>query len=169
MAAEFADLVSYFERLAREHIEIKHSASEKHFYRFEVEELLVGMITKIKYPALVLEGYDFMYQDSGSDNVIKKRNGAFMLLTHVTDPLDFNAIAQAIDRMEKIGDDILVRMRADKASRAVPVLRGFNIYESDGLMLKVAQTGQYGLRFSFSLSSPVNNNVDTARWIASTL
>jgi hypothetical protein len=164
MAAEFADLVSYFEKLAREHTEIGHSATEKHFYRFEVEELLIGMATKIKYPALVLEGYDFLYQDSGSDNVIKKRNGAFMLLTHVKDPLDFNEIAQAIDRLEMIGDDILVRMKADKADRKVPVLRGFNIFESDGLMLRVAQTGQYGLRFSFSLSSAVNNNVDSTRW-----
>jgi hypothetical protein len=167
MAAEFADLVSYFERLAREHTEIRHSATEKHFYRFELEELLVGMITKIKYPALVLEGYDFMYQDSGSDNVSKKRNGAFMLLTHVSDPLDFNGIALAIDRLERIGEDILIKMRADKASRAVPVLRGFNIYESDGLMLRVSQTGQYGLRFSFSLSSAVDTNVDSTRWTTS--
>jgi hypothetical protein len=167
MAAEFADLVSYFEKLAREHIEIRHSATEKHFYRFEVEELLTGMCTKIKYPALVLEGYDFNYQDSNSDNIIKRRNGAFMLLDHVPDPNNFNKIAEVTDKLEKIGDDILVKMRSDKASRLVPVLRGFSLNESDGILLKVQQFGQYGIRFSFTLGSPVNCKVDESRWIVS--
>jgi hypothetical protein len=67
--------------------------------------------------------------------------------------------------MELIGDDILVKMKADKESRLVPVLRDFNINECDGILLTVPQLGQHGVRFTFNLTSPVNNKVDETRWL----
>lgn len=165
MAAKFSDLVEYFEKLAGEHIEIKHSALDKHFYRFELDEVLTGVCTGIKYPALILEGYDFNYSESNSDNIRKKRSGAFILIDKVSDRKDFNRIHEVWDAMELIGDDILVKMKADKESRLVPVLRDFNINECNGAPLAVAELGQYGVRFTFNLGCAVNNIVNTERWL----
>ena len=39
----FSDLIAYFESLARRHADIRHSEHEKHFFRFEVDEVLAGI------------------------------------------------------------------------------------------------------------------------------
>ena len=43
MKAKFADLVSYFENLATNHKALNHGKDEKHFFRYELEEMLTGM------------------------------------------------------------------------------------------------------------------------------
>lgn len=165
MAAEFKDLVSYFEQLASEHVEIRHTALDKHFYRFELDEILTGLATGLKFPALILEAYDFNYQESGSDNIRKKRSGAFILIDKVNDRKNFNRIHEVWDAMELIGDDILVRMKKDKESKLIPVLRDFRIEECEGITFAISELGQYGIRFSFNMGSPVSNIVNTDRWL----
>lgn len=165
MAAKFADLVTYFEKLATEHIEIGHTSTKKHFFRFELDEVLAGLTSKLNYPALILEAYDFDFADSRSDNVMKQRNGAFILIDKVSDTGDFAKIHEVWDKMEEIGDDILIRMRRDKAARTEPVLRDFDIAQSSGMPLDVKTLGHYGIRFTFSLRCAVNNEVDPEKWL----
>lgn len=165
MAAKFSDLVEYMETLAAEHVSIQHTASSKHFYRFELDEVLTGMCGKMNYPALVLEGYDFDYSESNSDNIRKKRSGAFILIDKVNDLKDFNRILEVQDEMEEIANDILIKMKSDKESRLIPVLRDFNISDSTGVTLSIMQLGQHGVRVTFSLTSAINNIVDTEKWL----
>jgi hypothetical protein len=165
MAAKFSDLVGYFETIASEHTDIRHTDKDKHFYRFELDEVITGMCSRIKYPALILEGYDFTYSESNSDNIRKKRSGAFWLIDEVKDLKDFDKIHDVWDRMEAIGNDILIRMKADKESRLVPVMRDFNISECDGIPLTIAQLGQHGVRFTFTLTSAVNGTLDSTKWL----
>ena len=103
---KFSDLVIYFETLASEHKEIQHLPEKKHFYRFELDEVLSG-INNINYPALILEGYSISFKDNKSDNVLKTREGAFMLIDYVNDIGDYNKIHEVWDKLESIGDDIL--------------------------------------------------------------
>jgi hypothetical protein len=163
--AKFADLVTYFENLAAKHVELRHTAAKKHFYRFELDEVLTALCRNINYPALILEAYDFNYTESRSDNVIKQRNGAFILIDKVTDAGDYNKIHEVWDKLEEIGNDILVKMIADKDSRLEPIIRDFDISASHGQPLMVEELGQYGMRFTFSLGSPVNNEPDETRWL----
>lgn len=165
MAAKFADLVTYFETIAAEHIELRHTAAKKHFYRFELDEVLTALCRDINYPALILEAYDFNFSDSHSDNIMKQRNGAFMIIDKISDSGNYTKIHELWDKIELIGDDILIRMRADKASRLEPAVRDFDISESHGQPLQVEELGQYGMRFTFSLKCPVNNEVDGTRWL----
>jgi hypothetical protein len=164
MGAKFSDLISYFEKLAAEHVSIKHTASDKHFYRFELDEVLTGMCANLKYPALILEGYDFQYQESNSDNIRKRRSGAFILIDKASDRKDFNRIHDIWDFMEEIGNDILIRMRTDKESHAEPVMSDFAIEECEGVPLSITELGQHGIRFTFSIISPVSNEVDKDKW-----
>ena len=104
---KFMDLVTYFQALAGRHKRIKD------FYRFELDEVLTSL-RDIETPCLILEGYKFSFTDNKSDNILKTRSGAFILLDHVKDTGDFNLIHHTWDTLEKIGDDILARIKADK-------------------------------------------------------
>lgn len=165
MAARFSELVEYFEKIAGEHKEILHSSAEKHFYRFELDEVLTGMCSEMNYPALILEGYTIDYSDSDSDNIQKRRGGGFILLDKVDDSKDFDAIHDLYDRLESIAEDILIRMRRDKQSRAVSVIRGFEISNVNGALLSVEELGQHGLRFSFEIVSGVNSEMNERKWL----
>jgi hypothetical protein len=164
--ANFSDLIEYFETLAAEHVSIRHSSSEKHFFRFEIDEVLAGIHrTDVCFPMLILEGYSFSFTDNKSDNVIKNRQGAFVLMDHISDPSDYDALHEIWDDLEAIGDDILARIRYDKQLRTIPVVRDFNL-ESVSASLILNEIGNNaGIRFMFTISSPLNVEYDADKWI----
>ena len=165
--AKFSELVSYFERLARRHKDIGHTDTEKHFFRMEIDEVLAGINRQdVKHPFLILEGYGYDFTDNKSDNLLKNRNGAFMLLDHVSDPTDFDAIHAVWDHMEEIGDELLVKMKNDKRNLLAPVVSGFEFSSSEATLIANDIDGNYGLRFSYTLTSPRSNDVDTTKWLA---
>ncbi len=164
--SNFSDLISYFETLATEHVSIRHSEANKHFFRFEIDEVLAGLNrTDISFPLLIMEGYNFDFTDNRSDNVIKNRSGAFVLLGQITDPSDYSSVHDVWDELEEIGDDIIARIRSDKESRLVPVVRNFSL-ESIKASLILNEIGNHaGIRFTFTISSPLDTEVDTTKWI----
>lgn len=163
--SSFSDLVTYFETLARQHKSIGHSDSEKHFFRFEIEEVLAGINrTDSEYPMLVMEGYNFDYTDNKSDNILKNRNGAFMLIDVVNDITDYDQVHEVWNRMESIGDDILARIKADKRNVLTPVVRDFSFASVQAIPI-INETGNNaGIRYTFSLVSPAPADVDPEKW-----
>ena len=164
--SSFSDLVTYFENLARYHKSIGHTEQEKHFFRFEIEEVLAGLNrTDSDYPMLVLEGYNFDYTDNRSDNILKNRRGAFVLLDVVTDTTDPYEIHEVWNRMEEIGDDILARIKADKYNPLTPVVRDFQFSTVQAIPL-INETGNNaGIRYTFAITSPAPADVDTEKWL----
>ena len=168
--AKFSQLVSYFENLARLHKDIGHTDSEKHFFRMEVDEVLAGINrTDVQYPFLILEGYSYDFTDNKSDNLLKNRRGAFMLIDHVSDPSDFEAIQTVWENMEEIGDEILVRMKADKRNPLAPAVRDFDFSSVEAMLIANEMDGNYGIRFTYVLTSPKTNEVDQSKWITPVL
>lgn len=163
MRTTFSELVTYFKKLATNHKEIRHSETEKHFYRFEVDEVLTG-INKLKYPAFILEGYRFTYKDMKADNPVKKRQGAFILLDHVGDPGNHDKIHEVWDRLEEIGDDILSRINADKRDKTSPV-RDFDLESVEGSLLATELGNHYGIRFTFDIDCRYSREVDPEKWL----
>jgi hypothetical protein len=167
MTTKFSALVTYFENIARTHVDIGHSDHEKHFFRMEVDEVLAGINrTDVKYPLLILEGYGYDFTDNKSDNLLKNRSGAFMLIDHVPDPTDFDAIHSVWDHMEEIGDEILVRMKTDKRNPLAPVIRDFQFSTSEATLIANEIDGNYGIRFTYTLTSPRSNDVNPEKWIS---
>ena len=164
MKTKFADLVSYFEGLATNHQALMHREDEKHFFRFELEEFMTGMKSRIHYPALILEGYDFNFVDQFSDNVHKEIHTAFLLIDKVSDKGDFEAIHALWDRLEEIGDEITVRILHDKRERSHEVLSYFNIGNVSGAPLTDMNLIHYGFRYDFKLSWPVENDINPNSW-----
>lgn len=166
MSAKFSELVSYFEMMARRHKDIGHSDTEKHFFRMEVDEVLGGISRQdVKHPYLILEGYGFDFTDSKSDNLLKNRRGAFILLDHVSDPTDFDAIHAVWDHMEEIGDELLVKMKTDKRNPLAPVVRGFEFSNAEGTLIGSEIDGNYGIRYSYTITSGRSNEVDEEKWL----
>ncbi|MGE4568548.1 MAG: hypothetical protein AB7C90_05100 [Bacteroidales bacterium] len=158
----FSELINYFDALARNHVAIRHSATNKHYYRLELEELLSGL-NNACYPALNLEGYSLSLGDSKSDNPVKYRTAAFVLIDQLADPGDFDGINAIWDKLEHIGDDIIARIRADKNKPNNPV-RALDLDTVEATLIRFDAT-RYGIRYMFQMQSFFPSDVDTARWI----
>ena len=166
MSAKFSQLVSYFENLARLHKDIGHTDSEKHFFRMEVDEVLGGINrTDVKHPFLILEGYGYDFTDDKSDNLLKNRRGAFMLIDHVSDQTDFDLIHSVWENMEEIGDELLVKMKADKRNPLASAIRDFDFSSVEASLLANESDGNYGIRFTYVLTSPRSNMVNPDKWL----
>ena len=166
MASTFNDLIAYFENIARSHVDIRHTDNEKHFFRMEIDEVLAGINrTDVKHPYFILESYDFDYGDNKSDNILKKRNGAFVLLDHVDDATDNDAIQEVRNRMEAIGDEILIKIKTDKRNPLVKAVRDINLDEVKGVLISNEIDNNHGLRFTFSITSPLSTDVNPEKWL----
>jgi hypothetical protein len=153
---KFADLVAYFQTLASQHKRIKN------FYRFELDEVLTDL-RDLETPCLIMEGYKFSFTDNKSDNILKTRGGAFILLEHVKDIGDFNAIHAAWDNLEEIGDDVLARIRSDRHALSSPV-QNFPIETVEAQLISTDLGNFYGIRFTFDIVCKFNPKVNPARW-----
>lgn len=163
MSSRFSDIIEYFKTIASQHIEIGHSETEKHFYRYEIEEVLTGL-KHINYPALILEGYRYSFRDSNSDNIIKKRTGAFILLDHLSDIGDYDAMHALWDKQEEICDDILARIKSDKYNPLARAVRDFDISSAEVALLANEQDKNFGIRCTFTISSPRSMDPDPLKW-----
>lgn len=153
---KFLDLVTYFKALADQHVDIKG------FYRYELEEVLTEA-ADLQVPCLILEGYAFGFIDNKSDNIVKVRKGAFILLDYVDDAGDYDAIHKCWDTLEEIGDDVLARIKSDKRNRVSPV-RGLNFESIEGGLLATELSNYYGIRFTFDMECAFNADVNSEKW-----
>lgn len=163
MNTTFSELIQYFRMIAAQHIEIGHSYAENHFYRFEIDEVLTGLKT-INYPALILEGYRCSFTDQLSDNILKQRSGAFILLDHLNDPGDFDAMHEIWDKLEVIGDDIITRIKNDKHNPETRVIRDIDIGSVEYTLIANEQDNNFGIRITFMISTPFTGNTDQEKW-----
>ena len=131
----------------------------------EVDEVLGGINrTDVKYPFLILEGYSYDFTDSKSDNLLKNRRGAFILMDHVPDTSDYETIQQVWENMEEIGDELLVRMKADKRNPLAPAVRDFDFSSVEAMLIANELNGNYGIRYTYTLTSPRSNEVNPEKW-----
>lgn len=163
MNTKFSDVIQYFKMLAAQHESIRHSAAEKHFYRFEIEEVLSGLKT-INYPALILEGYRFSLIDKQSDNVLKERTGAFILLDHLNSISDYDSMHELWDRLETICDDIIARIKSDKRDPSTKSVRDFDLNNIEFALIANENDKNYGIRCTFTIISPFSTTLNPAKW-----
>jgi hypothetical protein len=166
MNNNFSQLIAYFENLAKAHIEIRHTDNEKHFFRFELDEVLNGIQrTDVAYPMLVLEAYSYDYTDNKSDNILKNRSGAFILLDHCPDISDYAKVHAIWDKLESIADDILVKIKSDKRNPITPVVRGFEFSSVESKLIANEIGNSIGIRLTFTISAPVPTDVNPDKWL----
>lgn len=161
---KFNAIIDYFRKLATEHISIQHTPTSKHFFRLELDELIIGINSKARYPLLVLEGYKFRIEDNRSDNTIRPRVCAFMVLDKISDRANFDRIEQVYDECEEICDDIIARIKEDKRNSSSP-FHNLNLNSIEGEMVSFETNGLCGIRITFEISSQISLVVDPSKWI----
>lgn len=163
MGAKFSDIVGYFEKLAKEHVQIKHSEKEKHFYRLSFDEALTGL-KEMNFPAMIIDRYGYRLQDQKSDNVIKDRELSFMLISKLEDPEDFDAMHTLWDSLEDISDDIVSKIKADKRNRNVTAVMDFDLNSVEVDLVSNKLDSCYGVITTLTISSPKVMDVDGNKW-----
>jgi hypothetical protein len=144
--------IDYFRKIAEEHPEING------FYMMDINEVLDGLRTSIKYPALILENLSGRYIASNLDNPMEVINGGFLIIDHLPNPDDFQGEMVIIDRMKEIGHQVIVRMVQDKvkceplAEKAIP---GFDINSVTFEAIGPVIDNDFGLNFSLQLQKSI--------------
>jgi hypothetical protein len=115
---------------------------------------------------LILESYAYDFTDNMSDNILKNRSGAFILLDHCPDISDYDKIHEIWDNLEQIADDILIKIKTDKQNSNIPIIRGFAFSTVDAKLIANEMGNSIGIRFTFTISSPVPSDVQQSRWLS---
>lgn len=159
----YTALSDYFEDMAANHVAINHTQAEKHFFRIDAEEYLVGFTTKANFPFLSLESYDSSFNAPGNDNVAMTRRIAFMLVDEYRQG-DYEKMNRIYDDMEAIAHDIINKINADQKEN-VALVRDFNYGSVQIQSLPPNRAKLYtGVRVTMSFDSRYNTAVDPNKW-----
>jgi hypothetical protein len=146
--ADISSYIEYFRKIANEHKEING------FYMMDINEILDGLRSNVKYPAMILENISGSYLASNLDNPLEVINGGFLIIDHLPNPDDFQGEVAIIDRMKQIGQQVIARMLHDKmkcellAEKAIP---GFDLNTVIFELLGPVFDNDYGMMYSFKL------------------
>lgn len=159
----YTALSDYFKTLAINHVALNHTQVEKHFFRIDAEEYLIGISTKVNYPFLSLESYDGGFNAPGNDNVAKTRQIAFMLVDKYKQG-DYDAMNRIYDDMEEVAHDILNRINSDQ-KKNITLVRDFNYSSVNIQSLPPNDVDLYtGVRVTMNFESKYNTAVNTDKW-----
>jgi hypothetical protein len=111
------DIEQYFDALCRQHVEIRHSDTDKHFARLDVEEIITGIKTTLRYPYVALDKLEHDFSTPGGP-ITKRRQVAFTVVDEYRVEGDYDVINDTYSKCESIADDFLNRIAAD--ARTIP-------------------------------------------------
>ena len=107
------DYTTYMRSLSTQHRALRHSATDKHFFRGELEEFWKQFRSDVCFPCLIVEGSDNEY--SGAvENLVKKRNTSFIVADRYDQHDDYNEIQLKMSRCEEIAEQIMGRILIDR-------------------------------------------------------
>lgn len=136
--------VEYFRKIAEEHPDING------FYMMDVNEVINGLRSTIKYPALILEPISGRYTASNIDNVLEVIDGGFMIIDHLDNPDDFEGEIALLDRMKEVGDQVVSRvlLNANNIRSSFSIKIDTVSFQSIGPVYE----SDFGIAFSFTTS-----------------
>jgi len=133
----------------------------------DINEILDGLRSTVKYPALILENLSGSYLASNLDNPLEVINGGFLIIGHLDQIDDFSGELLVLGRMKQIGTDIIARMLADYMKCELLTLKaipGFIINSVGYEMMGPVFDNDYGVMFSFKLQDCLDLGYDPSRW-----
>lgn len=142
----------YIENLAARHIDIRHNKNgEVHFLSSEREKHTV-LDSLLHYPAVIVDrGSGFSY--AGSPGAYQKgRDYLLFVLDHVSDTSDYVEIEHALDRCERILDELLNRLLDDRRKKRQWL--AFSLEEVEAEYVVNNDNQLYGVVAAINLSEP---------------
>ncbi len=167
----YSDYINYFQKLSSEHAQIKHSDSEKHFFRTTLEEVLAAIPNRtIRYPAVMLLPLEIRTLGN-SDNAYERIYGGFLILEALRKPEDHARREEILKNTRIIGDDFICRIRHDVYNCQVPFAQKLFVQFDDTAVIKKewgpVWDNAFGWSYEFSLFAPYNHKYNAGVWITS--
>ncbi len=148
----------YLEDLAASHVLISHVPGDgngKHFFRGELEEFYMDLRNKVKFPALIAEGFELSYDDG-----TVKRETSFIVASDYKESKNWDNIYAAMTLCERIGNEVLRRMLGDNDNGDLCA----NIEPVSAVPLLDEQHLYAGIRYTIVVETAFDYNVDKAKW-----
>lgn len=141
--------------LCARHVDIRHNPEgEIHFVDSGAEKEM-AQDSILHYPAVIIEKGHYQY--TGSEvGLSKDYDYMIFVLDHVSDAGDFDQIRQKRERCEKILDELLNQIVADKRARLHKFLAGFSLPGTEVDPVENIDNTLYGVMGMFNLSVPYN-------------
>lgn len=150
----FAKFSAYFDRVAREHPEIKS------FYEIDEEEIVSGLRSKVSYPVLLVECPDFsVFDNSGNTDALIPSGLAIL---SPCKPGDYAKRRELLASNEIIVLDIISRLREDNKNGV------FYINSNDFVWRKISgwsNDSLCGWRLEFKLQDWINLEYNPEQWL----
>lgn len=164
MATEnfITDFSLYLENLASQHKEIGHKRSEPHYFRGEMEEFFGSLRSAVNFPALIQMGSELRYAINNS-MLYKVRSSAIIIADTYSADGDYDEATEKFAKCERIGEDIMMRMKSDASEKSYLV--GFDINTVTATQLMNAEERYLGVRFDFEITTTFCRTPGTGIWL----
>lgn len=172
--SNIAGYIDYFRKMAVYHPDIAHDINseiadsdpaKKKFTRWNVEEVVTGLRSKLGWPALLLEAYETSSSAASVYDVRFRPRGAFTVLDKVKIG-DFNDEERAYTLCEKIVRDILKKIWDHHYGKDVDrCATPFKEFRFEGLMITAVGPlfdNQFGYRVEFDFE--FRDSISVTSW-----
>lgn len=164
----YSQIADYFENLARQHISVKHTEVDPHFFRINLEDIIGAHKNFDANPSVFLELPESRIHGETSDTSFLSRYCALTFMARV-ELGNREAELEAYDRMEALGIDFMSRLNRDYKNFSNRLIKEFDFKN-----IKIYKVGpmfhsMYGMRFEISIGEPATSfmNYNSANWLDS--
>jgi hypothetical protein len=164
----YTEIAEYFENLARQHVAVKHTEVDPHFFRINLEDIISGLKNHDANPAVFLELPEARIHGETSDNSFLSRYCAVTFMKKVP-PDDRVAEIEAYDNMEALGIDFMSRLNRDYKNFSNRLIKEFDYKNIPIYKVGPMMHSMYGMRFEISIGEPATNFMiyNPANWLDS--
>jgi hypothetical protein len=160
--------IDFFKGLAEQHVGIRHSDTNKRFFRMNLHEITGDMRSKIDpdNKIMTLESYQHSSKDLHSDNHLRDYTGAFMILQRDKNTDDYNIQDTILDECEEIAIEISRKMYDDSINPDYDARFFVNLELGSFTFQKVGPIfgSWYGFRCQFDFDDNYKIAIDPTKW-----
>ena len=154
----------YIENLAERHVDIRHKENDEVHFLSSEREKHTALDSVLHYPAVIVDrGSGFGY--GGNPGAYRKdRDYLLFIVEHVSDTSDYEQIEAALDKCERILDELLNQILEDKRKKRLWLAFSLEDVEADSGGVSEAGTTQRDVVRHGVVRIPVSFSV-TAKWL----
>lgn len=125
------DFSEYIENLAERHVDIRHKENDEVHFLSSEREKHTALDSVLHYPAVIVDrGSGFGY--GGNPGAYRKdRDYLLFIVEHVSDTSDYEQIEAALDKCERILDELLNQILEDKRKKRLWLAFSLEDVEAD--------------------------------------
>lgn len=156
------DFTAYIEQLCTKHVEIRHSETDTHFLQLNDDEQFHDM-KSLTFPIVTLDKLTVSY--TGQEDATRKSRYCELMFLDSAGAGDFVAIQDAKNRMERVAEDFIKKMKADRKNRIqYPFLRTLVLSGIEFNFVENKAHGLYGGLLSFDFELPFVEDLEAGRF-----